>query len=1108
MLSSSLLLLNSSVCISQEIKNVLRNAPAIRAEAVRKQAEASRHQQTQDTEFRRLVELAEQESMLEEVARRIKEADEVARKQREAEEAARRQQLLQKQAAAEEAERQRKLEDDRRKQQAADEAARRQQLLQKQAAAEELERQRKLEDDLRKQQAADEAVRRQQLLQKQAETEEAARRKKEADEVARKQREAEVEAARRQQQKREADEAARIKKEADDRARKQKEDEEVTARRTKEAEEALVLAATSNFTGLTSDQVGDLVMGLGDDYKEFKPIFVRKGFTGALVAQAMDDNELFDYLKEVGVTSKLQQKAIEMKFRTFYQPSKSSNTNTVPITSSGSVSVNSVGGSGGGSSSNSSSGSGVSSSTFSAAASFPVQPPQPGAFAAFMSAVKIPRRELDLQNKISFGATCMVYKGTWRGTNVAVKILRADRGDKAYQELERELSVLVHIRHDRVVNLMGMCEELQDIDGGNVALITQLMVRGSLYFVLHNQSATAISYRPRSLEMRLQLSKDVAEAMRFLHASRVLHCDLKSENVLVDDDGRAKVADFGMSKFNRESMSRVTAALGTWPWTAPELLQGDKTQRKSADVYGFGVIVWELFTGEVPWENMNGIQITSAVGYNGERLSIPNDLSRDHPVVSDLITACFRDEANRPTFHELYSALDRLLTHTGPSSSGDPSIAALSQKMDVFIKLSQEQFEMVSDLHAGGNLMPHTYVILPRLNENKGILGWLTSNAASLLWDQSRLHFFCRVTCKFVPCGVDGEGYPLSIPHDWLLKLAPALQFGVSLLKVLVVTRGLADTVDLSSLVPASSSSASSLETLGKMLTCMKKFASGIEDATGEDPLDYLTQTIEGLSADEDAKSAHALVYRFLAKAELNGSDPYPGWKPQLTGLGTEAITPIGGGKSLWVSPEGRDAYLQQGMQAVRSNGSNPSFKTSSSSSKSGAVADPDVSPSTLVNPTGQHIMISYCWTQKVLVTALAVYLREKHGYDVWIDEVGSTVCGKMSGASDAKMAEAVEKSHTVVVFVSKEYNASVNCQKEAKYAHQRRDKGKVKIHYVMMQREYTTVSKPDCIEGALALWIGDEIWYSLFEESQVVGTGDSLADLIGEQGKLIGTSI
>ena len=319
-----------------------------------------------------------------------------------------------------------------------------------------------------------------------------------------------------------------------------------TARKAKEAEEA----ATSNFSGLTAEQVGDLVKILGDDYEDLKPLFVRKGLTGALIAQSMDDNDLPDILKEVGVTTKLQSKAIEMKLRAFYQPSKSG---TVAITTSVSAAVNSADRSGGSSD-------GVSSSTPSVG-TFSVQP---GAFADFTSsALKILRREIDLQSKISSGATSTVHKGTWRGTNVAVKILRADRGDKAYKVLERELSILIHVRHDRVVNLMGVCDDLQDIDGGNVALITQLMGRGSLYYLLHNQSATAISYRPQSLEMRLQLSKDIAEAMRFLHASRIFHRDLKSGNVLVDNDGRAKVADFGMSAFNRESMSQVTAALGT-----------------------------------------------------------------------------------------------------------------------------------------------------------------------------------------------------------------------------------------------------------------------------------------------------------------------------------------------------------------------------------------------------------------------------------------------------------------------------------------------------------------------------------------------------------------
>ena len=171
---------------------------------------------------------------------------------------------------------------------------------------------------------------------KQAAAEEAARRKKEADEVARKQREAEAEAVRLQQQQREAEEAARVKKEAEDRARKQK------AQQKREAEKpALMLAAASNFAGLTAEEIADLVAGLGDQYVDFIESIVQMGLSGVVVAQSLNDNDLPDVLKEVGVTSKLQQRVIETKFKTFYQPLLTSTLGTVAITSTGSAPANS-----------------------------------------------------------------------------------------------------------------------------------------------------------------------------------------------------------------------------------------------------------------------------------------------------------------------------------------------------------------------------------------------------------------------------------------------------------------------------------------------------------------------------------------------------------------------------------------------------------------------------------------------------------------------------------------------------------------------------------------------------------------------------------------------
>ena len=182
-----------------------------------------------------------------------------------------------------------------------------------------------------------------------------------------------------------------------------------------------------------------------------------------------------------------------------------------------------------------------------------------------------------------------------------------------------------------------------------------------------------------------------------------------------------------------------------------------------------------------------------------------------------------------------------------------------------------------------------------------------------------------------------------------------------------------------------------------------------------------------------------------------------------------------------------------------------PSTKRALSSAPSSPAASAVAS-----NPSQQHIMMSYAWAKEAKpehVKLLTSYLQEKHGYDVWRDEDGSSICGEMAGGTDAKMAEAIEKSHTVIVCVSRGYKDSVNCQKEASYAHQLKDKGKVKLIYVMVQQEFTTVSKPDCIQGPLALWIGDALWYPLWDVGQVQGTGDKLAGLVGNNAKLVTAS-
>ena len=115
-----------------------------------------------------------------------------------------------------------------------------------------------------------------------------------------------------------------------------------------------------------------------------------------------------------------------------------------------------------------------------------------------------------------------------------------------------------------------------------------------------------------------------------------------------------------------------------------------------------------------------------------------------------------------------------------------------------------------------------------------------------------------------------------------------------------------------------------------------------------------------------------------------------------------------------------------------------------------------------------QHIMLSYAWSaKKDLVVALERTLRDLR-YEVWRDETGSGLVPSMSGATDDRMAEAIEAACVVVVCVSPAYKESANCRMEAKYAGARSKKGKLSFIFVMMDSEYHTHST-NAIDG----WIG-----------------------------------
>jgi len=154
------------------------------------------------------------------------------------------------------------------------------------------------------------------------------------------------------------------------------------------------------------------------------------------------------------------------------------------------------------------------------------------------------------------------------------------------------------------------------------------------------------------LAVELQMAFDVARGMNYLHSMEppLVHRDLKSRNVLIDERWRAKISDFGTTLTKTHTFIDCKNEVGTPAWMAPECLQGQSFDEK-ADVYSFGVVLWELLVQEVPWTGKTPLQIVGYVGFNNGRLPLPDKPPAGCPREFVLMVGeCWKVPAERPSF--------------------------------------------------------------------------------------------------------------------------------------------------------------------------------------------------------------------------------------------------------------------------------------------------------------------------------------------------------------------------------------------------------------------------------------------------------------------------
>ncbi|CAI9762272.1 unnamed protein product [Fraxinus pennsylvanica] len=290
----------------------------------------------------------------------------------------------------------------------------------------------------------------------------------------------------------------------------------------------------------------------------------------------------------------------------------------------------------------------------------------------------------EIMGKSTYGT---VYKATLEdGSQVAVKRLR-EKITKGQREFEAEVNSLGKIRHPNLLALRAYYLGPK----GEMLLVFDYMPKGSLTSFLHAHGSDITVDWPT----RMNIAKGMARGLLYLHTNvNIIHGNLTSNNVLIDENNNANIADYGLSRLmTTAANANVIATAGALGYRAPELSKLKKATTKT-DVYSLGVIILELLTGKSPGEAMNGVNlpqwVASIVKEEWTNEVFDLELMKDGSVIGDellhtlkLALHCVDPSASaRPEVHQVLQQLEELRPETATSSGGDVGAVAVPSTSD------------------------------------------------------------------------------------------------------------------------------------------------------------------------------------------------------------------------------------------------------------------------------------------------------------------------------------------------------------------------------------------------------------------------------------------
>ncbi|KAJ6230590.1 serine/threonine-protein kinase tnni3k-related [Anaeramoeba flamelloides] len=258
---------------------------------------------------------------------------------------------------------------------------------------------------------------------------------------------------------------------------------------------------------------------------------------------------------------------------------------------------------------------------------------------------EIPIEELTFNKVVGKGSFKKVYQGTWLDNQVAIaKLKESTQFDQnQIKNFQKEISVLCSLNHPQIVRFYGGCTQNKN----KLLLISEFCEGGDLYQFIRSEKTF-------SEKLKIKFALDIAKGIHYLHSKNIVHRDLKSLNILLDENMKAKITDFGLSKtLDFSSSVSNNTIVGTPRWMAPELLRGESDYSNKVDIYAFGMILYELSRRSLPFAKMNFFEFAMNVAVKGLRPQI-----NESDLFYNLITNCWDQiPDNRPDINYIKKSL-------------------------------------------------------------------------------------------------------------------------------------------------------------------------------------------------------------------------------------------------------------------------------------------------------------------------------------------------------------------------------------------------------------------------------------------------------------------